>query len=48
METTLLLTFLVALVAGRLYAGKVAAEFIASLPADERARVQAALSRGTC
>jgi hypothetical protein len=35
-------------VIGRLYIGKPASEFIANLPAEERARIERSLSRGTC
>jgi hypothetical protein len=47
METTLTLVFFAALVIGRLYAGRRAAEFIAGLPADERTQIQRILARGT-
>ena len=47
METTLTLVFFAALVIGRLYAARRAAEFIAGLPADERTHIQRILARGT-
>ena len=47
METTLTLVFFAALVIGRLYAGRRAAEFIAGLPADERTHIERVLARGT-
>ena len=48
METLILTTVLAVLVAARLFVGKLASDFIASLPAEERARIKSSLSRSTC
>lgn len=47
METLIFTTVLAVLVAARLFFGKRAANFIASLPAEERARIKSCLSQST-
>jgi hypothetical protein len=48
METALIFTVLGVLLIGRLYATQLVTDFIAGLPAAERARIRRSLSRGTC
>lgn len=48
METLIFITVLALAVAVRLFLGKLASDFVASLPAEERARISSSMVRGTC